>query len=61
MTKVKDGCEKIQHYGDHKDETGTIDEPDSAKCLELIKTTLEEVKVEFEEVSRQLKRFYGEA
>jgi len=61
LTKIKDGCEKIQHYGAQKDETGTVEEADRAKCLRLIQATLNEVKVEYEEVSALLKRFYGEA
>lgn len=60
LTKVKDSCEKIQHYGQHKDETGTIDEPDSTKCLDRIRKTLDGVKVEYAEVEKVLKRFYHE-
>jgi len=61
LNKVKDSCERIQHYGANKDETGTINEPDNAKCLSLIRTTLEEVKEEYQEAASLLKRFYGEA
>jgi osomolarity two-component system phosphorelay intermediate protein YPD1 len=60
LTKVKDSCEKIQHYGAHKDETGTVDEPDDAKCLSRIKKTLETVKTEYAEVEKALRRFYNE-
>lgn len=59
LTKVKDSCEKIQHYGQKKDDSGTADEPDEAKCLEKIKATLVTVKEEYAEVERVLKRFYG--
>jgi hypothetical protein len=41
-----------------KDETGTVEEPDRAKCLSLIQTTLDEVKLEYQEVSALLRRFY---
>ena len=58
LNKVKDSCEKIQHFGAHKDETGTKDEPDSTKCLQRIKDTLAVVKVEYAEVEKVLKRFY---
>ena len=58
LNKVKDSCEKIQHFGAHKDETGTKDEPDSAKCLKRIQDTLQEVKAEYAEVEKVLKRFY---
>lgn len=58
MTKVKDSCEKIQHYGDRKDTSGTVDESDDAKCLSRIKETLEVVKVEYADVEKTLKRFF---
>lgn len=60
LNKVKDSCERIQHYGQHKDETGTIEEPDDAKCLGRIKKTLDLVKVEYAEVEKVLRRFYHE-
>lgn len=60
LNKVKDSCEKIQHYGQHKDETGTNEEPDDAKCLGRIKKTLAVVKVEYAEVEKVLRRFYHE-
>lgn len=60
LTKVKDACEKIQHYGAKKDESGTIDEPDEAKALANIKKTLTEVRDAYNEVVALLKKFYGE-
>lgn len=60
LTKVKDACEKIQHYGAKKDESGTVDEPDDAKSLGRIKKTIAEVREAYEEVTELLKRFYGE-
>ncbi|KAI9802484.1 MAG: hypothetical protein M1825_002869 [Sarcosagium campestre] len=59
LTKVKDSCEKIQHYGSNKDVTGTIDEPDDKVCLSRIKDTLREVEKEYKEIERSLKEFYG--
>jgi len=59
LTKVKDSCEKIQHYGQQKDEAGTKDEPDKAKCLSLVKDTLVAVKEEYAEVEKVLKKFYA--
>jgi len=59
LTKVKDSCEKIQHYGQKKDEDGTKDEPDEAKCLERIKETLVAVKEEYAEVEKILRKFYA--
>jgi len=59
LTKVKDSCEKIQHYGQMKDEAGLVDEPDKEKCLERIKETLASVKEEYAEVEKVLKKYYG--
>ncbi|KAJ5105285.1 hypothetical protein NUU61_002632 [Penicillium alfredii] len=60
LTNVKDGCEKIQHYGAGKDETGAVDEPDDEVSLKNIDTTLKEVKVEYAKVENFLRRLYGE-
>ncbi|KAI9697287.1 MAG: hypothetical protein M1836_004851 [Candelina mexicana] len=60
LTKVKDSCEKIQHYGAHKDAGGTIDEPDDTTCLNRIKHTLADVRIEYMEVEKVLKRFYND-
>ncbi|KAK3647727.1 Phosphorelay intermediate protein [Elasticomyces elasticus] len=58
LTKVKDSCEKIQHYGAHKDATGIEDELDDDICLKNCKETIEQAKKEFAEVEIALKRFY---
>lgn len=58
LTKLKDSCEKLQHYGAHKDETGTFDEPDAEVCLSRSKTTIAQAKKEFEEVEKALRKFY---
>lgn len=42
-----------------KDETGAADEPNEATCLVRIKETLKDVKEEYAEVEKVLKRFYG--
>lgn len=60
MTNVKDACEKIQHYGAGKDESGSTDEPDETVSLKKIDTTLKEVKVEYAKVEKFLRRYYGE-
>lgn len=57
---MKDSCEKIQHFGANKDETGTNDEPDDEKCLASLKKTIEQAKKEFEEVEVLLRKFYHE-
>ena len=59
LTKVRHSCEKIQHYGQKKDDSGTTDVPDEAKCLEKIKETLVTVKEEYADVETVLKKFYG--
>jgi len=61
LTKVKDACERIQHHGANKDESGTLEEPDDEKCLKLIQQALTEAKTDYEEVSALLKKFYGES
>lgn len=59
LTKVKDSCAKIQHFGQMKDEIGTTDEPDKEKCLERIAKTLVDVKEEYAEVEKVLKKFFA--
>jgi hypothetical protein len=59
LTKVKDSCEKIQHYGAKKDDTGTKDEPSDEVCLKRIKETLALVRKDYDEVEKVLKEFYG--
>lgn len=60
LTKVKDSCAKIQHYGQMKNEAGTEDEPDKKVCLDRTKITLEEVKQEYAEVEVILRKFFRE-
>jgi osomolarity two-component system phosphorelay intermediate protein YPD1 len=61
LTKVKDSCEKIQHFGANKDETGTKDELNDDVCLKRLETTIKQAKQEFVEVEKVLKNFYGES
>lgn len=60
LNKVKEACEKIQHYGAGKDETGTADEPDEKVSLSNIEKILGEVKKDYKEVESFLRKFYGE-
>ena len=55
---MKESCEKIQHFGAFKDETGSRDVLDPETCLNNIKKTLAEVKVEYVEAEKRLKSFY---
>jgi osomolarity two-component system, phosphorelay intermediate protein YPD1 len=59
LTKVKASCERMQHFGNMKDETGTntISEEDA---LSMISTLLEKVKDEYKEAETYLKNFYAE-
>ena len=59
FTKVKDECEKIQHYGHKKDETGSIDEPDEEKCLRLIGESITKAKTAYDEVKRLMEMYYA--
>ena len=61
LTKIKDSCEKIQHWGAHKDETGNEDLLNDDDCLSRIGSTLKVVKVEYTEAERILKRFYRDS
>ncbi|KAF2460382.1 histidine containing phosphotransmitter protein [Lineolata rhizophorae] len=58
LTKLKDSCEKIQHYGKRKDETGTRDESDEELLLGRLRSTIDDAKQEFNEIERLLRRFY---
>ncbi|KAK3675154.1 Phosphorelay intermediate protein [Recurvomyces mirabilis] len=58
ITKLKDSCEKIQHFGARKDETGTVEEADDGKSLASCASTIEQAKREFKEAEGALKRFY---
>ncbi|RJE17745.1 Phosphotransmitter protein Ypd1 [Aspergillus sclerotialis] len=60
LNKVKEACEKIQHYGAGKDETGTVAEPDESASLKNIEVTLKEAKEDYSEVETFLRKFYGE-
>ncbi|RDL39002.1 uncharacterized protein BP5553_03342 [Venustampulla echinocandica] len=59
LTKVKDSCEKIQHYGQMKDEAGINAESDEDLCLSRIRETLVTVKEEYAEAEKVLRRFFA--
>jgi len=58
LTKIKDSCEKVQHYGARKDEAGNPSNLSKEECLSRIETILKVVKVEYQEAEKALKRFY---
>lgn len=57
LTKVQASCEKIQHYGHKKDETGTKDITEE-EGLSKLKETIQQAKDEFHDVEKVLKTFY---
>jgi osomolarity two-component system phosphorelay intermediate protein YPD1 len=57
LTKVKDSCEKIQHYGQLKDDAGTKDITED-KAQENLAKIIKQAKTEFSEVKDILKKFY---
>jgi len=59
LIKVKDSCEKIQHYGQQKDAAGIKDEDDKDVCLKRIKDTISVLKRDFDEAERILTNFYN--
>jgi len=60
LTRLKDSCEKIQHFGEGLDATGTRPVDDPEKSLVDIAVTLMEVKSAFSLAKRSLLQFYGE-
>ncbi|KAI5453212.1 Phosphorelay intermediate protein, variant 2 [Naganishia albida] len=59
VSKVKDSCEKMQHYGNKRDEeTGTNLSEEEA--LQRIKDLLRDVEEDYEEAAEWLKRYYRE-
>ncbi|KAI8820472.1 histidine phosphotransferase [Fimicolochytrium jonesii] len=57
LTKVKASCEKMQHYGNMKDEhgSGSITEEDALKRITAL---LKQTKTEYKEAEDYLKKFY---
>lgn len=61
LTKVKDSCEKIQHYGALKDDSGNSRAWSEDEFLNRIRATLEVVKVEYKEAEQILRKFYRDS
>jgi osomolarity two-component system phosphorelay intermediate protein YPD1 len=57
LTKVKDSCEKIQHYGQLKDDAGLKDITEE-KAQENLAKIIKQAKTEFSDVKDILKEFY---
>lgn len=59
LIHVRDGCEKIQHFGNGLDESGSSKVAEDV-ALKNTEKTLKEVEVEYAKVEKFLRRFYGE-
>ncbi|KAF4550246.1 Hpt domain-containing protein [Elsinoe fawcettii] len=57
LTKVKDSCEKIQHFGAKKDESGS-NEITPEVALDKLRHTIAQAKDEFRDAEKALRRFY---
>lgn len=57
--KVKDHCEKIQHFGSGKDETGDRDQPDQELSLRQIRETFAVLKEDFADAEQRLRKYYN--
>lgn len=60
FTLVKNECEKIQHYGHKKNDTGEADEPDEEKCLRLCKESITEAKRAYRIVDGLMRLYYDD-
>lgn len=60
FNKVKDECEKIQHYGHRMDETGVIPEPDDKLSLKRIKASVTTAKKAYAVVNELMQRYYDQ-
>ena len=58
FNKVRDSCQIIQQYG-HKLTVDGAPEPDEAVCLRKITEALKALKVDFEELEKQLNKFFS--
>ena len=61
FTKIRDECEKIQHWGHNKDETGENDEPDSDKCVRLIQASIAKCETEYRAIRGLMDSYYAES
>ena len=61
LTKVRDGCEKIQHYGARKNDAGDDALEDDSTFLAKIKDLLPIVRRDYEDAEKRLRAFYGDS
>lgn len=55
---MKDSCEKIQHLGAKKDETGTTDETNEEVLFEKLDAVIKQAENEFKVCEKALRKFY---
>lgn len=60
LNHLRNSCEKIQHLGHMKDETGSRDVTDQEYCLKAISVELGKLRVNYVTVEAALKKFYGD-
>ncbi|MDI1491853.1 MAG: Phosphorelay intermediate protein [Ramalina farinacea] len=60
LSKVRDSCEKIQHFGARKEADGNPGNGSDAHYLDLVQRTVDQVKGEYKRAEAKLKTFYGE-
>jgi osomolarity two-component system phosphorelay intermediate protein YPD1 len=58
LSKVQDSCEKIQRYG-KKENADSTPEPNEDLCLQRIRDTLVVLRADYDDVARELRRFYS--
>lgn len=58
FNKVRDSCQIIQQYG-HKQTVDGTAEDDEEVCLKKIKDAVETVKVDFADLEKELRAFFG--
>jgi osomolarity two-component system phosphorelay intermediate protein YPD1 len=60
LTKVKNTCEKIQHLGARKDETGSTEIDDYNESIRQITAILPILREEYSQAEKFLKDFFGD-
>ncbi|PPJ56203.1 hypothetical protein CBER1_09398 [Cercospora berteroae] len=60
LNKVKDSCEKIQHFGARKDETGNKDVADDKESLRNCEKYVKQAEKDFKDAERVLQKFFHE-
>lgn len=59
LYRVQNSCERIQHYGEMKDEAGTINVPDKDICLQRIQDELATLKSNYLNTEQCLRSYLG--